>query len=102
MVETTMVLPTRTTLRTTLVDERGRAVVDSRDANKRFVASGKDEAVEFAPFDLPEIADAIRAGREGLREVTRDGRPIVVGFVRLDAIGWYYVAELDAATLGAR
>ncbi len=102
MVETTMVLPTRATLRTSLVDERGRAVVDSRDANKRFVASGKDEAVEFAAFDLPEIADAIRAGKEGLREVARDGRPIVVGFVRLDALGWYYVAELDASTLGAR
>jgi serine/threonine-protein kinase len=100
MVETTMVLRARTTLRTSLVDERGRAVVDSRDANKRFVASGKDEAIDFAPFDIPEIAAAIQRGDEGLRELTRDGRSIVVSFVRLSSIGWYYVAELDGSTLG--
>ena len=97
-----MVLHERTTLRTTLVDAQGRAVVDSRDANKRFKASGKDEAVEFASFDLPAIAAAIRAGEEGLREATRVGRPVVVAFVRLDALGWYYVVEVDATTLGAK
>jgi eukaryotic-like serine/threonine-protein kinase len=102
MVETSMVLHGRTTVRTSLVDERGRAVVDSRDANKRFVASGRDEAVDFARFDIPEIAAAIERGEEGQRELTRDGKPIVVAFVRLSTIGWYYVAELDGSTLGAR
>ena len=102
MVETSMVLHERSTLRTTLVDAQGRAVVDSRDANKRFKASGKDEAIEFAAFDLPEIAAAIRAGEEGLREASRVGRPVVVAFVRLDALGWYYVVEVDATTLGAK
>ena len=101
MVETSMVLAARKTLRTSLVDERGRAVVDSRDANKRFVASGKDEAVDFARFDIPEIATAIERGTEGLRELTRDGKRIVVAFVRLSTLGWYYVAELDGSTLGA-
>ncbi len=102
MVETSMVLAGRATLRTSLVDARGRKVIDSRDAGKRFVASGKDEAVEYADFDLPEIAGAIRAGAPGLRESIRDGRRIVVAFVRLDTLGWYYVVEVDASTLGAR
>ncbi len=101
MVETSMVLHGRTTLRTTLVDARGRAVVASQDANKRFVASGKDEVVEFPEFHIASIAAAIRAGEEGLHEVTLHGRNIIVAFVRLDALGWYYVAELDATTLGA-
>ena len=101
MVGTSMTLPARATLRTSLVDARGRKVIDSGDANKRFVASGKDEAVEFSEFDLPEIAAAIRAGQEGIRETSRAGRPIVVAFVQLDAIGWYYVVEVDAASLGA-
>ena len=102
MVETSMIMAGRATLRTSLVDARGRKVIDSRDAGKRFVASGKDEAIEFTELDLPEIAAAIREGAPGLRELVRDGRRIVVAFVRLDAIGWYYVVEVDAATLGAR
>jgi len=102
MVETSMIMASRATLRTSLVDARGRKVIDSRDAGKRFVPSGKDEAIEYTDFDLPEIATAIRAGTPGLRELVRDGRRIVVAFVRLDALGWYYVVEVDATTLGAR
>ena len=102
MVETSMIMAGRATLRTSLVDARGRKVIDSRDAGKRFVASGKDEAIEYTDFDLPEIATAIREGAPGLRELVRDGRRIVVAFVRLDALGWYYVVEVDATTLGAR
>jgi hypothetical protein len=102
MVETSMVMTGRTTLRTSLVDARGRKVIDSRDARKRFVASGKDEAIEYSELDLPEIAAAIRESAPGLRELVRDGRRIVVAFVRLESLGWYYVVEVDAATLGAR
>jgi len=102
MVETSMIMANRATLRTSLVDARGRRVIDSTDAGKRFVASGKDEAIEFTELDLPEIATAIRVGAPGLRELVRDGRRIVVAFVRLDSLGWYYVVEVDAATLGAR
>jgi hypothetical protein len=101
LVETGLRLPDRAMSRATLVDGHGRTVIDSRDANKRFVASGKDEAVELADFDLPEVAAAIRAGTEGQRETTRDGHRVVVSFVRLDAIGWYYVVEVDADTLGS-
>jgi hypothetical protein len=48
---------------------------------------------------MPAIAAAIRAGQEGLRELTRNGRTVVVAFARLDALGWYYVVEIDGATL---
>lgn len=102
MVETSMVLGGRTTLRTSLLDAQGRKIIDSNDAGKRLVGSGKDEALEFTDFDLPAVSAAIRNGEEGLREVTRDGRRILVAFVRLDAIGWYYVVETDADTLGKR
>jgi serine/threonine protein kinase len=102
MVETSMVLPSRTTLRTSLLDEQGRKIIDSNDAGKRLASSGKDEALEFQDFDLPAVSAAIRNGEEGLRELTRNGRRILVAFVRLDALGWYYVVETDAATLGKR
>ena len=89
-------------LRTSLVDAQGRKIIDSRDAGKRFVASGKDEALEFTDYDHATIVAAVRASNEGLHEVERDGRRVVVAIVRLDAIGWSYVVEADASTLGAR
>jgi hypothetical protein len=101
LVETRLAMPTRATLRTSLVDKRGRTVIDSTLANQRFAASGKDEALELPTFDLPDIVAAIGKREDGIREITRDGRPIVVAFVRLDTIGWYYVVEVDAS-LGLR
>jgi len=100
MVETSMVVRSRRVRRASLVTPGGDVIVDSRDANKRFVASGKDEAVTLAPFDLPVIVTAIRAGEQGLRETTRDGEAVAVSFVRLGTIGWYFVVEVDASTLG--
>jgi hypothetical protein len=105
MVKRSMTMTSRTTLRTSLVDRRGRKIIDSGDAGKRFTASGRDEAIELVDFDLPEVVVAIVTGREGIVETTREGVPIVVAFVRLDAIdviGWYYVVEVEATSLGAR
>jgi hypothetical protein len=46
------------------------------------------------------IVSAVRAGEQGQRETTRDGARIAVSFVRLATIGWYFVVEVDAVTLG--
>ncbi len=100
LVETGLTLPSRRTLRETLVNQDGEKVIDSGDAGKRFKASGKDEGLTLAPFDIPEIAAAIRAGKEGVREVAHAGRDLVVVFVRLPVLGWTYVVEVEAATLG--
>jgi hypothetical protein len=102
MVDTGMAMATRTTLRTSLVDRDAQKVMDSTDARKRLPASGRDEAIELAPFDLPAVGAAIIAEREGIVETERDGQPIVAAIVKLDVIGWYYVVEVDAASLGKR
>ncbi len=102
LVDTSMTMATRTTVRTSLVTKDGRKVIDSRDAGALFPASGLDEAIALPDFDLPDVAAEIRGNREGIRETRRAGRPIVAAFVRLDAIGWYFVAEVDAGSLGAK
>ncbi|MFO0615701.1 MAG: serine/threonine protein kinase [Polyangiaceae bacterium] len=99
MVETSLALPTRATVRTSLLNAEGKKVIDSFDAGKRFKASGKDEASTLYDFDIPEIVAAVRAGNPGLMEVRRDGRALVVAFVRLDVLGWFYVVEIDAKSL---
>jgi hypothetical protein len=102
LVETSMVLPGRSTVRTSLLDEQGRKVVDSRDAGKRFRSSGKDVGLELEPFDLPQVAEAVRAGKEGLVTAERNGEPVVVVHSRIPALGWTYVVEVAEQGLGAR
>ncbi len=92
-------LPGRATVRTSLVDADGKKVIDSGDADKRFKTNGKDEAIALSDFDIPEVASAIRGGSQALLEVVRGGKHLVVAFVRLDALGWTYVVEVDASTL---
>ncbi|MFO0553309.1 MAG: serine/threonine protein kinase [Polyangiaceae bacterium] len=99
LVETNLALTGRSALRTSLVDSNGRKIVDSGDAGKRFKASGKDESIDLSDFDIPEVAQAIRKGAEGVYEVTHQGRRELVAFTRLSVLGWYYVAELDAASV---
>jgi serine/threonine-protein kinase len=100
MVETGLVLPGFQTIRTSLVNGDGKKVIDSTDAGKRFEADGKDEALALFDFDIPEVVTAIREGGAGMRELKHNGRDSIVVFVRLDALGWYYVVELDAAVVG--
>jgi hypothetical protein len=105
LVSTSMRMQTREPLRVSIVDKTGRKVVDSGDAGKLFPSSGKDEAIEFVPFDLADVAEAVGNNREGIVETTRGGEPIVVAIVRLDAVDsvdWYYVVEVAASTLGAK
>ena len=99
IVETGLALPGRATVRTSLLDGKGKKVIDSGDANKRFKTSGKDEGLVLSDFDIPEIAQAARSGVEGLRELTHRGKKLIVVLVRVDVLGWYYVVELDPALL---
>lgn len=99
LVETSLALPKRKTLRASLLDEDGKKIVDSFDAGKRFKASGKDEGIELSDFDLPEVVKAVRAKEEGLRELVRDGKSVLAVFVRLDVLGWYYVVEVEARSI---
>ena len=85
-----------------LLDGDGNKVVDSRDAGRRFKPSGKDEYLELEPFDLPEVLSLVREKREGVRATNRDGRAELAAVARLDVLGWYYVVEVDADTLGRR
>ncbi len=95
-----LALPHRRTLRASLVDRDGKKIIDSNEANRRFhSSSGTDEELALADFDVPEIVRAIRAGEEGARAATREGRRELVAFVRLGRIDWFYVVEVDHETL---
>ncbi|NOU27019.1 MAG: protein kinase [Polyangiaceae bacterium] len=94
LVETALVLPNRTPLRASLVDRTGRKVIESGEARKTFRSNGRDESVVLEDFDVPEVASAIRAGKDGLLEVRRGGADEIAVFVHLDVLDWWYVVEL--------
>ena len=99
LVNTELVMKDRKTLRASLVNAEGRKVVDSGDAEKLFKTDGRDVGLLLTDFDISEIANAVRAGKQGIREVTRAGVHEIVVISRLDVIGWFYVVEIDASTL---
>jgi len=99
LVKTSLALPGRAIVRASLVTGAGTKVVDSFDADKRFKTNGKDEGLALADFDVPEVAAAVRDGVQGIREVVRAGKKRIVVFVRLDVLGWFYVVELDPASV---
>ncbi len=99
LVEKSLAIPGRETLRTSIVDATGRKIVDSGDAGKRFKTNGKDESIDLAEFDIPSIAEAIRQNEVGVREVTHGGKQKLVAFTRLTVLGWYYVVEVPRSIL---
>ncbi len=84
-------------LETTLVDERGRVIVDSGDKGKRFRTAGDDAGVELEPYPIPEVVTAVKERRSGILEGGREGRALLIALYRLEVKGWYYIVEVDAA-----
>ncbi|MBX3188588.1 MAG: protein kinase [Labilithrix sp.] len=101
LVTSGLVLPGRTTVRASLVTGEGKKVIDSFDANKRFKTNGKDEGLKLADFDIPEVTSAVRGRAQGIREIVHAGKSLIVVFVRLDVLGWFYVVEIDSASLSS-
>jgi eukaryotic-like serine/threonine-protein kinase len=99
LVETSLAVPGRDTMRTSLLDAEGRKVVDSFDAGRRFRVEGKDEFVTLSDFDVPEIVRAVKAREEGVREIVKDGRDVLVALTRLEVLGWYYVVEVETQSV---
>ena len=100
MVSTALALPDLQTLRQSLLRGDGKKVIDTFDAGRRFPnASGKDEAMVLADFDLPAVVDAVKKGGSGVLEVERTiegrARNVLVAYVPLTVLGWYYVVESD-------
>ncbi len=87
-----------------LVDEKGRVVVSwRRDGISQLVPPGREEqAISLAMLGIPSVRAAILAGEIGKREIGVGAAKKVVGFYRLQSLGWYYVATADAGRLFAR
>ena len=84
-----------------LLDSKARVMVRSVDRKKTF-GKGKSsghKVLESKVFHLSKVVKEIKNKRSGFIEAKINGRPSLVFFQRLNALGWYYAFELDASKL---
>lgn len=85
---------------TYLLNEEGRIVVASSDRAESYklgtlVNSIKDLTV----YPRKEIVNAILNGESGYFSYKENGKEKLIAYYRLNSIGWYYLAEADAAQI---
>jgi hypothetical protein len=87
-----------------LVDEKARVVVSWRSdhVSQPVPAGREEEAISLDMLKIPSVRSAILAGEIGKREIDAGAAKKVVGFYRLQSLGWYYVVTADAGRLLAR
>ncbi|HEY9843340.1 MAG TPA: serine/threonine protein kinase [Candidatus Obscuribacterales bacterium] len=70
----------------------------SRMTGMSFGAFRAQQAVDTPLFDRSELVEAIKAGRSGFLRYLRNGRPVLLAYYRLSALGWFYALEVEEET----
>ena len=86
-----------------LLDGQGQMMVRSSERSRAvgmgFGAFRPQQAIDTPLFDRDEAVAAIRAGRSGFLRYQRNGRPVLLAYYQLSALGWYYALEVDEEAL---
>jgi len=82
-----------------ILDQEGRVVVDAKEVGRTFDPSAAGRRVlRLKNFHTPEARAGLKERPVGNVVARREaGEDALVVWYRMDAIGWYYVVELDAA-----
>lgn len=80
-----------------LLDQEGRIVVRSSHLATHREEGRLHDALELPPYPIERIRDDVRAQRSGITEITLARQSKLIAYYRIDALGWYYVEELDTA-----
>lgn len=80
-----------------LIDEKGRVIVKASDRNRKIVKQQTlNTGLQLQSFPDAEMQRLMRAHSEG-GNLERPGK--ILGYIRLNFQGWYYVVEADADVL---
>lgn len=82
---------------TFLLDEKGRIVVRSQQLGDRHAPGKLHGALQLPAYPHRVITDAVGRQESGQRQITVDGKRVMVSYHRIPTLGWYYLvhAELD-------
>lgn len=90
-------------LQSYLFDKQGHIMVRSSERNRmlgmRFGAFNQHQAIDTPLFDQHIAVEAIQHRRSGILRYYRDGRPVILAYYPLKALGWYYAIEVDQESL---
>lgn len=82
-----------------LLNAEGQIVVRSSDRDRlyglRFGQVQAGQAIDTPLFDQPRVLAELQAGRSGYLRLQRNGIPVWLAFYRLEALGWYYLVEVE-------
>ncbi|HEY9844052.1 MAG: hypothetical protein ACAI44_17430, partial [Candidatus Sericytochromatia bacterium] len=82
-----------------LVDEKGRVIVKASDRFRKIARQQTlNTGLELRPYADGELQQLMHAHSEG-GTLERPGR--LLGYIRLNFQGWYYIVEADAGVLFA-
>lgn len=99
LIDQLMNLPLEGSRESFLLDARGQIMVRSSERSRMvgmgFGAFRPQQVMDTPLFDRNAVVEAIQRGGSGLLRYQRDGRPVLLAFYRLSALGWYYAIEVD-------
>ncbi|PKL74748.1 MAG: hypothetical protein CVV27_18905, partial [Candidatus Melainabacteria bacterium HGW-Melainabacteria-1] len=82
-----------------LLDDQARVMVRSSERNRLigmpYGAFNPQQALDNPLFDQDRVVAAISTGSSGFLRYQRNGRPVLLAYYRLGALGWTYALEVD-------
>ncbi|MBF2053139.1 MAG: protein kinase [Candidatus Sericytochromatia bacterium] len=82
-----------------LLNAKGEIVVRSSDRDRlyglRFGQVQAGQTIDTPLFDQPRVLTELQTGRSGYLRLQRNGIPVWLAFYRLEALGWYYLVEVE-------
>lgn len=88
-----------------LLNEKGETMINTRDGKRmsgmHFGMSAQNTVLDTPLFDVPELVNAITQKQSGYYRYLKNGRAKLLAYYPLNALGWYYVVEVDESELFA-
>ncbi len=88
-----------------LVNEKGETQINTRDGKRmsgmHFGMNVQNTVLDTPLFDVPELVSAITQKQSGFYRYLKNGRAKLLAYYPLNALGWYYVVEVDESELFA-
>ena len=81
-----------------LLDNKGGIIVGSSQLGVKVEVS-PDSKLELKPFPIKEVVQEVVRNASGLVESHHSGRSRLIIFQKIRSLGWYYVEEIDTATI---
>lgn len=86
-----------------LLNGKGETMINTRDGKRmsgmHFGLTEQNSVLDTPLFDVPHVVHAIQNKKSGFYRYPKNGRAKLLAYYPLNALGWYYVVEVDEEAL---